>query len=256
MSNSLIGCLIKFDRALTHLESLRDSTQRFREAQSHSVPGKFDPETGQYLFRIEASSIPNREWSGLIGDALHNFRASLDYLAWELVDSYSPGQGTSRTEFPIFQERHEFERRSRSKTKGMSPEAIKIVERLQPFNDPPAKRHPSDNPLWLLQSLGNIDKHRTLTVTAEALALQWQGLPPDVEAVDPNFVREEYTSATVAFTPGDRAERWMNVELAVTSDVCFPQRGPAAGRPVIGTLWSIALQIRETVIPQLRPFVS
>jgi len=256
MADRLVGCLIKFDRALTHLEILKESIKGFKEAQTNRYPGKFDPDSGQYVFRVEARPIPKIEWGGLIGDVLHNLRASLDYLAWELVDCHSPGQGNGRTEFPIFLSPEKFKQSAPAKTKGMSPEACAVIERLQPFKESPAERHPSENLLWVLQSLVTVDKHRTLTLTAEAIGLHWEGLPPGVHAADPNFLQEEYTTATVTLNPGPNPERWVNVEFVASSDVCFAPRGPAGGEFVIPTLWDIAYHICERVVPQLRRFVT
>ena len=255
MSDRLIGCFIKFDRALAHLEVLNDAIEGFKKSQVDRIPGKFDADRGKYVFRMEGRAVPKREWSGVIGDVLHNFRATLDYLAWELVDSHTPGGGTGKTEFPIFIDRKLYEGSPR-KTKGMSPGALAVVERLQPFNESPRDLHPSENLLWILQSLVTADKHRSLTLTAEAIGWHLEGLPPDVYAVDTSLFHEDFTTTTVTLDPGDTPERYVNVEFVASSDVCFAPRGPTGGGFVLPTLRDIGNHIRDRVIPPLRQFLN
>ena len=256
MSDRLIGCRIRFNRALEHLRVLDEAIESFKETQVSRIPGKFDQDSGNYLFQMEGRAVPKREWSALIGDVLHNLRATLDYLAWELVDSHSPGQGTSGTEFPIFMDSDLFERSAPRKTKGMAPRAIAVVERLQPFNESPRDLHRSENRLWVLQSLVSTDKHRTLTLTAEAVAWHWEGLPSDVYATGTSMLHEQNTRTLITLNPGPSPERYENVEFMAASDVCFAPRGPARGWPVVETLGDIAAHIREKVIPPLRSFLT
>jgi hypothetical protein len=60
--------------------------------------------------------------------------------------------------FPIYEEEDaKSEKLFQKRVKGMPPDAIAIIRELQPYNRSPAYRQ---HPLWQLNELGNIDKHR------------------------------------------------------------------------------------------------
>ena len=98
------------------------------------------------------------------GDCLHNLRAALDHLAWELVIEAGNTPRTARpaTQFPILTKRREKNGEVLPAVihPGVSKAAEALVERLQPYN---AGGDPTQHPLAVLNQLENIDKHRRIT---------------------------------------------------------------------------------------------
>jgi hypothetical protein len=114
---------------------------------------------------------PPRTLAPIIGDAIHNMRSALDYLAYELA---SPKARKSRsTQFPICMDESQFRHPDNlRKIASITGDGRDLIERLQPYNatDPP--RH---NPLAILNKLSNRDKHRLLVpcVAAVNTAESW-----------------------------------------------------------------------------------
>jgi hypothetical protein len=95
----------------------------------------------------------------MIGDCVHNARASLDYLAWELAGA---DPADTQTQFPIFLTGDGYKARGAKRVAALPPEAQALVEQLQPYHN----ADPAKNVLWALQQLDIADKHKLLTVTA------------------------------------------------------------------------------------------
>lgn len=99
---------------------------------------------------------------------MQNLRASLDYVATELVDVH--GGDTTRSQFPIYISERRFIADVRFRKKARHPGPLNripptsdewaFIERLQPYQRGHlAKR----DPLYALNYLSNRDKHRALT---------------------------------------------------------------------------------------------
>lgn len=108
----------------------------------------------------------------IIGDCLHNLRSALDNLVYELALAHI---GIDRLtedcarilEFPIFGDREMNERECRNKIGCIHPDAQATIKCLQPHNR--GDEFASD-PLWKLQQLNNIDKHRVPHITMLAVS--------------------------------------------------------------------------------------
>ena len=100
----------------------------------------------------------------LIGEALYNFRAALDYLVCALSQMDTPhlsGGRDRRNQFPIEHSQHGFRSRRRTFLGGVSDANVLEIERFQPFR----------GCSWTatLAALSNRDKHNDLVIV-------WQGL--------------------------------------------------------------------------------
>lgn len=92
-----------------------------------------------------------------LGDFVYNLRSGLDQLAWQL--SLSGGGDPARdTMFPIHErDDAKSEAMFLKRVKDMPPDAVLIIRELQPYKRAADYRK---HPLWQLNELGNIDKHR------------------------------------------------------------------------------------------------
>ncbi len=92
-----------------------------------------------------------------LADGVYALRSGLDQLAWQLslLETTHPSRETM---FPIFGERTQRnEELFRKRVRDMPCEAAKAIKRVQPYHR--GDRY-MDDPLWQLNELSNLDKHR------------------------------------------------------------------------------------------------
>lgn len=85
---------------------------------------------------------------------MHNLRATLDLLIWQLV-TINGGIPGRQNQFPIFDQAVDFDRGFRAPIRGVSSHAVEVIRDLKAFET-------GNYPLWLLHRLDIIDKHRVL----------------------------------------------------------------------------------------------
>jgi hypothetical protein len=98
----------------------------------------------------------------LVGDALSNYRAALDHLAWQLVTKDGTPPKPNQVYFPIGLDRLAFAADLRRKMPGVAPVTGSIVERYQPFQHGERAR---SHPLWILSEWVGVDKHRAVPLS-------------------------------------------------------------------------------------------
>ena len=153
--SSLDRPLKRVERAKLHLDDLYGEIGRFMETNPYPTTKEPNMERGGYNHRIHVrAELP--ESIGLIfGDFVHNLRASLDNLVYELAF-----QNHRKISFPVFSDRAEFKGRFEPLLRSsVLPESFKTIERMQPYH----ATEPSDPRvrLGLLNEFWNEDKHRT-----------------------------------------------------------------------------------------------
>jgi hypothetical protein len=169
----LAGCEEKLKRAELHFESLDETIAEFFETDSevYRIVTEIDVGNSLYVGRVSIADELPLGWSVIVGDFLHNLRATLDHLLWQCViaNDRKPRFGNS---FPIFDdlppddpsngERERWERCIR----GVHPEVVKFIEFCQPYN---RLDGPGVHTLTRLRELSNADKHRTLAAVLSAV---------------------------------------------------------------------------------------
>jgi len=216
---------------------------------------------------------PREVISVLIGDALHNMRSALDHLAYALTNAYTPSltdEIGSRSEFPIFGDEDRKGRlgkgvtlfqSSLAKIQGWDPAAKAVVEGLQPYKRGNDFR---EDPLWALQELDRIGKHRLLHTGAGGFdGTMWHtdGFR-NVRCIGPGLIQshggtvetETPISRIYGIHPVDpNAE--MHVKISPVIDVVLGEETFYAGEPVRRTLGVIHAHIVNVVVPTLTPFL-
>lgn len=260
MAHPLDGAQLKLARADTHLKLVKSAIEEMIGPDAELIPGEFDAEGEQYVFRAQRDSWHPDWLAPAIGDCVHNLRAALDYIVWELVRA-AGHVGSTSTEFPIFTDPKLYARFAPKKLRGIDPRAQTVIERSQPFAGPnsqpahPGWRDPEFEPLALLYGLDIWDKHRSLNLTEDALALTLV-IPPEYGI---------YTSGTPFTLPGrfkrgaiigrlHAAKADMHVHLSARTHIVFERDGPAAGEDVIKTLNHIRQEVRTRVLPAFAEF--
>jgi hypothetical protein len=171
---SLVDPYLKTTRAKEHLNSLRRELDLFGKSDAYTLSPEDDVENGIYRLKVKHEPIPNGI-PLIAGDALYCLRSSLDQLVWSLAKltrAYPQG-----TQFPIFETfSKDTLKRFKQYTAGVPPDAIKVIEGLQPYHGPnPAAVR--SRLLWRLNILCNIDKHRRISVHSIMAAFKFPDMP-------------------------------------------------------------------------------
>jgi hypothetical protein len=249
---SLKESRLKIARANHHIDNLRAEIERFLAKEPYIVVEELDSDRGQYVNRVrEKEPIPD-ELSLIAGDALHNLRASLDYVVWQLVD----GKGTRGHQFPIVDDPAKLDGAIRGNLSGVAPEAVAIIRDLQPCVTHPSA--PETSPLFALHKLDIDDKHKLLTAIAfdESRATHFLPVGP---APGGFFLSLEFNTR-VALVDGAELSRYaidgdpkMKVKQKLSFAVTFREPGALGSKEVIPALESLRDTVAE-VVTRFEPF--
>lgn len=149
---------MKLGRAKEHLDRLANEVSAFRQ-NAYSISRQDNANNSRHRVRIELNIMPD-PIGILVGEFAFNIRSGLDHLAWQLA-LLTTGNPARNTAFPICSTKptdHSFQK----KVLNIPPEAVDIIESLQPYHRGEAFR---DCPLWQLNRLCNIDKHQLIAVS-------------------------------------------------------------------------------------------
>jgi hypothetical protein len=166
---SIHGCDLKLGRAENHLAFLDNEWSLFLAEEDRHVVRHFEPETRDYVFRLEGEPPPE-EWGVILGEVAHNCRSALDLLLWQLILKRGGTPKERVTQFPIYNDPADFEREAKRRTEGVSTEDSAFIKDSQPGYDPNRRR-----PLTILAHINNVDKHRFLTPVVASIALEQGG---------------------------------------------------------------------------------
>jgi hypothetical protein len=157
----------KFKRAQMHLEELRCYDAAF-DAKPHDVYTDLNLEKGEAVAHSLATGTEVMR-SLMVGDVVHNLRATLDYLVYQLgCLQHDPPK--CKTEFPIFKSNADFLYRCQglNKIRCLDFADQQSIEALQPYGPTAVggmPGNPQAHPLWILHRLDIGDKHKLLTIT-------------------------------------------------------------------------------------------
>lgn len=222
---------LKLKRAHAHLQQLNGLVTEWLNSnhnRSHIEP---DPNTPKYsVLKASADAIPADPFALLIGDIAQNLRSGLDHIAFQLASNFTkplPDKIAEDSQFPIIGDKNRkaemgwgpimFDSQSH-RLAGVDPRATAIIKGAQPYVR--GKDFESD-PLWRLNQLSNIDKHRVLhLVTAASAGMQIRILKspmPDnpilyISVIDEGVVEQNTNIATIEFNPAFNAAMYVDVK--------------------------------------------
>jgi hypothetical protein len=242
---------LKLIRAKEHLDDLKRELLAFDERKPYEGVAEISEDETEWWLRAVVREQPNPYWSTVIGDAVHNMRSALDYLACELVIK-NGGTVTDWTQFPIYDRKHKFVKGSPRRVAGMSSKAATLIETLQPYYRPV----PSEHPLAVLAYLSNGDKHRALQIahwTTDNLRQQVEafgGTPVRSELVEAHRgpIEDGAMIARFKFIPPPSESNKVQVNAQLTTYVLIENRWRAR------RLEGILNFIQSDVVKRLEPF--
>jgi hypothetical protein len=170
----------------------------------------------------------------LLGDCLHNFRCTLDHLAFAVVSKH--GKPHDGTQFPIISAPSRFQGAYNSRINIPTPRRIQAAfERAQPY-----KGRSRLAALWTLHRLDIIDKHRELLTINMPLepSIQISGPLTGMYQVDrgPFHDPADVLHLRIPFGPDGPVE----VHVKPSFEIQIPGVELTPGRPV-------SLPLRETL---------
>ena len=257
--SDLHGTRAKLQRAKDQLEDLCSRFERFVQSKPYTITQENDLHAGERVIVYRSTERLPLAWSVILGELVYDLRSALDHLV------YVPSQ-TTRSEFPIFDDRDRFFERERNgkpsqrsglfKMRGLNEKAQAVIEALQPFN---IRKPGKEAVLYMLSELCNIDKHRTLHLCrVQNRKLRWRAL------------RDVSLSSIDMTLPGRLEERtdlmrWkpvvlddeVDMEVEIAPEIAFDE-GPVPAvhdRPVVTVCEALIVGV-ERVIGFVEPTLT
>jgi hypothetical protein len=216
MDPAYSSVLEKLDWAQEHIKHFQAAATLFRDANRNCVRKNTNQETGDVTYYIESVPQVPSHLSLMLGDAIHNLRSTLDYVAaaMEIAAGETPDKYTG---FPIFDSPEGYRDSPPTKIKGLREPCKRIIDRIQPYKGGNGHR------LWQLNKLDVLDKHRLLLTV---------GFVPTARTMTPSE-REQFESAFLI--PGeDRAARVSRTIDVMTGGAIL--KPPKAGQELVTVL--------------------
>ena len=201
--NPFLGPQSKINRALIHIKTLNDTVSGWRDSDPLPIVAKhFNSDKTAYIYRFQPKAVPI-DIGAIAGDAVHNMRSALDGIAWQYAFRIPPTQRSKGWEkdvqFPIFLsiDDAKSERKFKRMLKHFPDDVRDFVDSIQPYQAPKSERE--HHPLWCLERLSIVDKHRAIptfaAITAIAMQPGWQqerfdngAVEVTIPVVEENFI--------------------------------------------------------------------
>ena len=151
------GIRAKIDRAMEHLLKLNEELHRYLDLDPIALVRQIQPDGETSAIAVQLTTQPPVLLSVLVGEIAHQLRSAVDHIAYGLVLA-AGNTPTTRTSFPVCKSRPN----RLAVHGGVSNEALSRIDELQPYQ----QDDPTAHPLYVLNELWNVDKHRTLHLTA------------------------------------------------------------------------------------------
>ena len=239
-----------------HLKRAEAMLEPFRKDYPYRVVLKDHFQVRKEVLKLRRlKGIPHRPPKDLVlvvGDAIHNMRVALDYLAFAVVMKHNPSANKRQIGFPIHDNMTGYANAEPQRLAGTPHAFRQRVQAMQPYNP-----HVAPHPLALLDALENVHKHRYLLATGPAITsvryrvvgkgrivTAWQLATPSGPLKH---------GAVVARVTKDSAKTKM--EYRTLFYVCFGSVGPATGLNFVRTLKDVSRYIRKDVFPALEPWL-
>jgi hypothetical protein len=260
MEATLEGVRLKLDRAGDHLQHVVKIIADMTKVRCEMIPEEFGEggEKKYGVLRVRLTPKPPASLSVVIGDFLFNVRSALDHLLWQLV-FLNENKPSKSNMFPISSTPDIFsEEVKRGRVKGISTEAQKLLENLQPY-------HPGNEPLATLADLHNLDKHRTLnllTAVAQHTHVDWSDTSGPIVSmmIGDEELRDGsiFGSLAMPFLSDAMRERFFAVSIQghATSFIAFSDFAVDELEPyrVDTVLQGILAFARDKIVPVFAPF--
>jgi hypothetical protein len=164
----------KLNRATQHFEQLKAQVRGWEEGQGYTLRVRPDPYPPHYAIGAEiVRPVEDEPFPLVLGDFLQNGRAALDYVAGALGDIGAGGAMSERdalaTMFPITRSPERFAEVVERRLPTVTEPVRAAIEDLQPYKT--GGDLWNFEPLWILNELARLDRHRFLQLGYEQVGL-------------------------------------------------------------------------------------
>jgi hypothetical protein len=252
---------LRLDRAYEHLVEIERLIDTYTSGEPYAVRPEFERRPRVYVYRLRHIEEPDPKIAVVIGDLLHNLRAAMNYCMGGLV----PSRRAAKTQFPILavdpfarerpggrylQRQPDTRRAWRSWVKGVHPDALAIIERLQPYHPGPRG---TPRYLAVLNALNNGDKHRRLTVVSGGAV----NVSVKAYALDGTLLTDRTPVGNTLLQDGTELFRHpteVQVHVRLTAHVGI-RLGQDGVHMAVHGLPKLAVYVRDGVIAPLEPYL-
>ena len=230
---------LKIKRGDEHVGELQRRLEAFLDTDFYSLGVEQNEEIEEYILQFEVTTPIPEDIPLIIGDAMHNLRTALDYVAFELVDR--AGGSTDHVKFPVRRNRNELEAALRGgEINAAGADVVDLILNvIQPYTAGDGAS------IFVLHSLDIGDKHLHLTPVVSVVALRnVKGTAGPLVFDDCTFaVGEGGILSLLAMPEHFRFQGHGEPAFAVL----FGEGQPFAGEPVVPTLHQLSQLVSGTV---------
>ncbi len=260
---------LRLEQAKKHMDNFNRQGARFINSTPYEMVTEKDTDGVNQLLRVKAKSEkePPPELGFIAGDCIHNLRAILDNIVWQIGGLYGcPKRKLDKMTFPLRITPESFGESLKS-LDCLPKSAIDIIESLQPYQPYRGRSDPSMHPLRVLDRLWNEDKHRSpvLIVTLHK-STQIIPKPQRVRLPDGTFSLQASLPHHTVYL-GDKLydgkeivtftlqpnEPYPELDLRFTFQLAFDVRGPTKGQPAAKCLRELYDFVRDEVLAKFEP---
>jgi len=178
-AKSLNGAYEKLKRANENILNLEKEICAFLEKGPNPIVPDKKMEALEEATKIHVNRVIPGRFGILSGEIIHHLRSCLDHIAWELSSPQKRIRDPRGIEFPILYAKPSNAKELRAyerKVEGIENAGRRIIEMLQPYNRPAAMLSgPGNDPLWIINKMDIIDKHRELIVVVGSFDIPLDG---------------------------------------------------------------------------------
>jgi hypothetical protein len=229
-----VGAKIRIKRAGQHIDDLEEIARELPKRRGYGfvvckpINGKID------IIYMPNNRVPI-EYGAVVGDAIHNIRAALDYAAIIIT---CPPFGTGdrkRAYFPVGATEPEFKKALAEKMKGATPHAQQLVSDLEPYAG-------GKHSIQSLHALDILDKHKLILATSSQLHVDELGYRIgdnqfSLTETDfhPNADGSNFTS-TIDCQGNDPEKFKLGDNFKASFTMVFDKDQPLTGEPIVDSL--------------------
>ena len=226
----------KVKRADEHIDELNRVLDLFLQTAFYRFGVEKRADTSQFLLKYQiTTAVPRDDIALILGDVIHNLRAALDHMIWELV-SRCNGTPTGELYFPVCETRAKLKKAiNNGQIKVLGADiADLILNYIKPY-----KR--GNNLLFALHSLDIIDKHRLLIPVFSIVSLPGvTGQMGGITIEDCTFTVQE--GGTFIFIAVSEEVMFRGIEKPIFN-IVFAQGQPMEGELLVPTLKQMSLLV-------------
>lgn len=237
---------LKIDRAYTHIAEMQALCDWYCAPQLHTMTVQENAPGSE----IGLQSEPLPPQAALIfGDAVHSLRSALDHAAFALTAGKSRKNSIS---FPFGKSLVSLKATVKGgDIKVASPAVLDaILKEIRPYLIDEDTGEPGNAPLWMLNKLDNIDKHREVLLTTSVVQTHIKRLDFDANIVfqDNVFISDGGHQGAIMGLPGMPVQG----QYTTTVDIIINEPDFFHGEPVVPTLHQLA-QLTTSALDILEP---